>query len=180
VLWEIKTHRFDTYNAFLRRMTILEELPLLREERDIAVACGSGSPPQYRCHGMQTMITPNSLVLIVYAPSLMDDDGRPLAVVHGIERAFPGVRLEWELTKAGRPRVLTQRERWLAEAALRGEFPLLCNGDEDCLGCSLERGARRWTDGSLNSRRRRSISTLPRTLRCSHARMSASRKLAGA
>jgi hypothetical protein len=42
VLWEIKTHRFDTYNAFLRRMTILEELPLLREERDIAAACGYG------------------------------------------------------------------------------------------------------------------------------------------
>jgi hypothetical protein len=79
---------------------------------------------------MQTMITPNSLVLIVYAPSLMDDDGRPLAVVHGIERAFPGVRLEWELTKAGRPSVLTHRDRWLAEAVLRGEFPLLCNGDE--------------------------------------------------
>jgi hypothetical protein len=42
VLWEIKTHRFDTYNAFIRRMTILEELPLLREERDIAEACGYG------------------------------------------------------------------------------------------------------------------------------------------
>jgi hypothetical protein len=40
VLWEIKTHRFDTYNAFIRRMTIQEELPLLREERDIAAACG--------------------------------------------------------------------------------------------------------------------------------------------
>jgi hypothetical protein len=42
VLWEIKTHRFDTYNAFIQRMTILEELPLLREERDIAAACGYG------------------------------------------------------------------------------------------------------------------------------------------
>jgi hypothetical protein len=34
VLWEIKTHRFDTYNAFIRRMTILEQVPLLKEERD--------------------------------------------------------------------------------------------------------------------------------------------------
>jgi len=42
VLWEIKTHRFDTYNAFIRRMTILKELPLLKEERDIAEACGYG------------------------------------------------------------------------------------------------------------------------------------------
>ncbi|WP_373371249.1 DUF6310 domain-containing protein [Stigmatella ashevillensis] len=40
VLWEIKTHRFDTYNAFIQRMTILEEVPLLQEERDIAEACG--------------------------------------------------------------------------------------------------------------------------------------------
>jgi hypothetical protein len=40
VLWEIKTHRFDTYNAFIRRMTILEEVPVLQEERNIAQACG--------------------------------------------------------------------------------------------------------------------------------------------
>jgi hypothetical protein len=42
VLWEIKTHRFDTYNAFIQRMTILEELPLLQEERDKAEGCGYG------------------------------------------------------------------------------------------------------------------------------------------
>ncbi|WP_414654182.1 DUF6310 domain-containing protein [Hyalangium sp.] len=42
VLWEIKTHRFDTYNAFIRRMTIREQVPLLKEERDIAEACGYG------------------------------------------------------------------------------------------------------------------------------------------
>ncbi|WP_420067687.1 DUF6310 domain-containing protein [Stigmatella aurantiaca] len=42
VLWEIKTHRFDMYPDFIRRQTILEQLPLLREERDIADACGYG------------------------------------------------------------------------------------------------------------------------------------------
>ncbi len=42
VLWEIKTHRFDTYNAFIRRRTILEQVPLLQEERDKAEACGYG------------------------------------------------------------------------------------------------------------------------------------------
>ena len=42
VLWEIKTHRFDKYNAFIRRMTILEQVPLLQEERDKAEACGYG------------------------------------------------------------------------------------------------------------------------------------------
>ena len=42
VLWEIKTHRFDTYNVFIRRQTILEQVPLLQEERDKAEACGYG------------------------------------------------------------------------------------------------------------------------------------------
>ncbi|WP_245767294.1 DUF6310 domain-containing protein [Stigmatella erecta] len=42
VLWEIKTHQFDTYNAFIRRQTILGQVPLLQEERDIATACGYG------------------------------------------------------------------------------------------------------------------------------------------
>lgn len=40
VLWEIKTHRFDTYPDFIRRQTILEQVPLLRKEGDIAAACG--------------------------------------------------------------------------------------------------------------------------------------------
>jgi hypothetical protein len=42
VLWEIKTHRFDTYPDFIRRQTILEQVPLLQEERNIAEACGYG------------------------------------------------------------------------------------------------------------------------------------------
>ncbi|WP_075008976.1 DUF6310 domain-containing protein [Stigmatella aurantiaca] len=42
VLWEIKTHRFDAYSDFIQRQTILEQVPLLQEERDIAEACGYG------------------------------------------------------------------------------------------------------------------------------------------
>jgi hypothetical protein len=42
VLWEIKTHQFDTYPDFIRERTILKQMPLLREERDIAEACGYG------------------------------------------------------------------------------------------------------------------------------------------
>ena len=76
------------------------------------------------------MSTRNRLGIIVYAPALVGDDGRTLAVVHGIERALPGVRLEWKLSEAGQPIALSQRDGWLAEAAARGEFPLLCNGDE--------------------------------------------------
>jgi hypothetical protein len=76
------------------------------------------------------MTTQSTLGIIVYAPALMGDDGRTLAVVHGIERALPGVRLEWELSEAGRPIALPHRDGWLAEARARGKFPLLCNGDE--------------------------------------------------
>ena len=36
----------------------------------------------------------NSLTLNVYAPSLMNHDERRLAIVHGMERAFPGLQLE--------------------------------------------------------------------------------------
>jgi hypothetical protein len=76
------------------------------------------------------MTTRSTLGIIVYAPALVGNDGRTLAVVHGIEGALPGVRLEWELSKAGRPIALPHRDGWLAEASARGKFPLLCNGDE--------------------------------------------------
>ncbi len=76
------------------------------------------------------MTTRKRLDLIVYAPTLVGHDGRTLAVVRGMERALPGLRLEWEVSKGGRPIELPQREAWLAEAATRGKFPLLCNGDE--------------------------------------------------
>jgi hypothetical protein len=40
VLWEIKTHQFDTYTDFLRRQVIEDQVEELQEERAIAVACG--------------------------------------------------------------------------------------------------------------------------------------------
>jgi len=83
----------------------------------------TGSQALYCRHGVQAMTKRRTLILIVYAPALVGDDGRTLAVVHGIERALPGVRLEWELSKAGRPIALPQRDRWLAEASARGKFP---------------------------------------------------------
>ncbi|MBN8467002.1 hypothetical protein JYJ95_10785 [Corallococcus exiguus] len=76
------------------------------------------------------MTTRKRLELNVYAPALVMDDGRTLAVVRGVELALPGLRLEWEIDKEGRPIEVPQREAWLAEAATRGKLPLLCNGDE--------------------------------------------------
>ena len=40
VLWEIKTHRFDTYPDFIQGQEIEKELEQLRKERDAARACG--------------------------------------------------------------------------------------------------------------------------------------------
>ncbi len=70
-----------------------------------------------------------TLIVIVYAPALVGTDGRTLAVVHGMEKALPGLRLEWRLSKSGRPIALPQRDAWLAENTVDGGFPLVCNGD---------------------------------------------------
>jgi hypothetical protein len=76
------------------------------------------------------MTTRNRLVLSVYAPTLMGGDGRTLAVVHGMERALPGLRLEWKVSQEGKPIALPQRDAWLVEGTKGGGFPLVCNGDE--------------------------------------------------
>jgi hypothetical protein len=79
---------------------------------------------------MQEMTTQSTLILIVYAPALVGDDNRTLAAVHGLERALPGLRLEWRVTERRRLAALPQRDAWLAEEATRGEFPMVCNNDE--------------------------------------------------
>jgi hypothetical protein len=70
-----------------------------------------------------------TLIVIVYAPALVGNDRRALAVVHGMEKALPGLRLEWRLSKSGRPIALPQRDAWLAENTVDGGFPIVCNGD---------------------------------------------------
>jgi hypothetical protein len=42
VLWEIKTDQFDTYSDFIQGQTVKEQVPKMREERNIAAACGYG------------------------------------------------------------------------------------------------------------------------------------------
>ncbi|MFL5347016.1 MAG: DUF5953 family protein [Hyalangium sp.] len=75
--------------------------------------------------------TSSSLILIAYAPELTWDDNRPLTVVHGMERAFPGLRLEWTISGEGKLIPLPQREEWLAQGRPTGRgFRLICNGDE--------------------------------------------------
>lgn len=76
------------------------------------------------------MTSRSPLILNVYAPALVDNDKRTLAAVHGMEKALPGLRLEWRVTERRRLAVLPQRDAWLAEASARGEFPMVCNNDE--------------------------------------------------
>lgn len=72
----------------------------------------------------------NTLGIKVHAPVLVGDDIRPVAVVHAMERAFPGLRLEWTVSDAHQLRPLPQRDAWLARVGSNGGFPLVCNNDE--------------------------------------------------
>ena len=80
------------------------------------------------------MVAPkDTLRLTVYAPWLVGSDRRPLAVVHGMERALPGLRLEWTISDQGRFIPLPQRDAWVMEALPDRAFRLLCSGDESHL-----------------------------------------------
>jgi hypothetical protein len=70
------------------------------------------------------------LGIIVYAPALVGNDRRSLAIVQGMERALPGLRMQWEVAEDGRLNALPQRDTWLIEGTKDGAFPLVCNGDE--------------------------------------------------
>ncbi|ATB39741.1 hypothetical protein CYFUS_005189 [Cystobacter fuscus] len=76
------------------------------------------------------MTTRKRLGIVVYAPALVGNDRRALDSVHGMERALPGLRLEWRVTERRRLAALPQRDAWLVERIEDGGFPLLCNGDE--------------------------------------------------
>ncbi|GEN12209.1 hypothetical protein MFU01_72460 [Myxococcus fulvus] len=62
------------------------------------------------------MTQPRTLTLIVYAPALAGKDGRALDAIQGMERALPGLRLEWRISESGRPIPLPQRDAWLMES----------------------------------------------------------------
>ncbi|SEM69780.1 hypothetical protein SAMN05444354_12157 [Stigmatella aurantiaca] len=76
------------------------------------------------------MTTRKRLAVLVYAPALTGKDRRTIDSVHGMERALPGLRLEWRLSKGGRPIALPQRDAWLIESVEDGGFPIVCNGDQ--------------------------------------------------
>jgi len=74
----------------------------------------------------------NDLAISVYAPALVGDDDRPLAVARAMERALPGLRLEWMISNEGKRVPLPQRDAWLARGRTDGPgFPLICNGGDE-------------------------------------------------
>ena len=78
----------------------------------------------------------NQLTIIVYAPDMVDNDDRPLAVVRGMERAFPGLRLEWTVTDKDKGELvhLPQRDAWVKHVTEEEEsLRFVCNGDENNL-----------------------------------------------
>ncbi|WP_338052941.1 DUF5953 family protein [Pyxidicoccus trucidator] len=63
----------------------------------------------------------------------MADDNRLVAVVHAMERAFPGLHLGWTISNEGRFLPLPRRDAWITEDTRKGAFPLICNDDESNL-----------------------------------------------
>ncbi|WP_425442896.1 DUF5953 family protein [Stigmatella aurantiaca] len=68
--------------------------------------------------------------MIVYAPALVGDEGRPLAVVRGMERVLPGVHLGWMVSGEGQRMALPDRDAWVTRETADGGFPLLRSGDD--------------------------------------------------
>ncbi|PTL75180.1 DUF5953 family protein [Vitiosangium sp. GDMCC 1.1324] len=72
----------------------------------------------------------NEITISVYAPALTGDDGRPLAIVQGMERALPGLRLGWTTSEKEDLIPLSHRDEWVASNRTNGGFPFLCNDDD--------------------------------------------------
>ena len=73
----------------------------------------------------------DQIAMIVYAPALAGDDGRPLAVVHAMERAHPGLRIGLMISDEGQLVPLPERDKFVARESRRGEFPPLRSTDDN-------------------------------------------------
>ncbi|PTL75842.1 DUF5953 family protein [Vitiosangium sp. GDMCC 1.1324] len=79
------------------------------------------------------VVDPTDVRISVYAPALVRGDARPLTIIHGIERALPGLSLGW--TTSGKEDLITlpHRDEWVAANSTDGGLPFLCNDDDDHL-----------------------------------------------
>jgi hypothetical protein len=73
----------------------------------------------------------NQISMIVYTPALTGDDGRTLAVVRGMERARPGLRIGLMISDEGQLIPLPDRDAFVARESRRGEMPPLRSTDDN-------------------------------------------------
>jgi hypothetical protein len=73
----------------------------------------------------------NQIGMIVYAPALAVDDSRTLAVVRGMERARPGLRIGLMISDEGKLIPLPDRDAFVARESSRGEMPPLRSTDDN-------------------------------------------------
>ncbi|WP_257458802.1 DUF5953 family protein [Archangium lipolyticum] len=73
----------------------------------------------------------DQMTMIVYAPALAVNDGRPLAVVHAMERAVPGLCIGLMISDEGQLIPLQDRDALVARESKRGEFPTLRSIDDN-------------------------------------------------
>jgi hypothetical protein len=77
-------------------------------------------------------VTPkDQMTMIVYAPALAVNDDRPLAVVHGMERAVPGLCIGLMISDEAQLVPLQDRDALVARESKRGEFPTLRSIDDN-------------------------------------------------
>ncbi|REG34614.1 hypothetical protein ATI61_103520 [Archangium gephyra] len=72
-----------------------------------------------------------SLNVVVYAPALVGDEKRPLAIAQGMERALRGLRLEWTTSEKDGLIALPNRDEGIVTDKANGGFFFLCNDDEN-------------------------------------------------
>lgn len=75
----------------------------------------------------------NEIVIIVYAPKLVGDEKRPLAIAQGMERALPGLRLGWTTSEEEDLIPLPNRDEGIVTDKANGGFFFLCNDDDNHL-----------------------------------------------
>jgi hypothetical protein len=73
----------------------------------------------------------NQIAMIVYTPALAEKDDRTLAVVRGMERAQPGLRIGLMISDEGQLIPLPERDAFVARESSRGKMPLLCSTDDN-------------------------------------------------
>jgi len=73
----------------------------------------------------------NELFMLVYAPALVGDETRPVAIVHAMESALPGLHLGWMISDEGLRIPLSDRDACVARERRDGGFPLLRNNDDN-------------------------------------------------